>query len=313
MLGDPMRRGVAIRTRRLVPLALAIAANALPAQASSGRPNEYRITVDRRERTYLVDLPPRYDSRQRYPLVLDFHGGGGSPAAAREQTGFSTLGQQVGAIVVYPAGSGRLGDDRLLTWNTETCCGYAQRARIDETRFVRTLLDTLQRTYSIDSRRVFATGLSNGGMMAHLVGCRLGDRIAAIAVISGELTVDCRPARPVSVLIIHGTADQNLPFDGGSGRKALSPHDVRPVAYAVDRWRAIDQCRDSASVVVTGAVTHSSWTSCADGTVVELYRIEGGGHAWPGGQRMSRLLDAPSTTLDATRVAWDFFSAHPRR
>jgi len=74
--------------------------------------------------------------------------------------------------------------------------------------------------------------------MAHLAGCRLSDRFAAIAVVSGELTVDCKPQPPVSVLIIHGTADENLPYDGGVGRKALASHDVRPVRYAADTWRS---------------------------------------------------------------------------
>ena len=296
----------------LAALVVICTATSVRAQSTPGRSTEHRLVVDGRQRTYLVDLPPRYDARQRYALVLDFHGGGGSPASARTQSGLSTLAAEVGAIAVYPAGSGRLRDDRLLTWNTETCCGYAQRARIDEARFVRALLDTLEAAYSIDATRVFAIGLSNGGMMAHLVGCRLSDRIAAVAVVSGELTVDCKPRRPVSVLIIHGTADENLPYDGGVGRKALSPHAVHPVGYAVDRWRAIDRCPDSAKVMVTDKVTHHVWGPCADGTAVELYRIEGGGHAWPGGQRLSRILDAPSTSIDATRVAWAFFAAHPR-
>ena len=296
--------------------ALAIAtvvAGALRAQVAPPRSGEQHIRVDGRERMYAVDLPPRYEPSRRYPLILDFHGGGGSPSSARTQGGLTTLGAQVGAIVVYPAGSGRFRDDRLLTWNTETCCGYAQRAGIDEGHFVRTLLDTLEASYSIDSRRVYAIGLSNGGMMAHLVGCRLSDRFAAIAVISGELTVDCNPARPVSVLIIHGTADENLPYDGGTGRKALSPHAVRPVSYAVDRWRAIDRCAAAPTVVANGPVTHSVWSSCAEGTAVELYRIDGGGHAWPGGRRLSRVLDAPTAEIDATTIAWEFFAAHSRR
>ena len=297
---------------RLAVLIVICAARPVRAQSAPGSSTEHHIVVDGRKRSYLVDLPPRYDARQRYPVVLDFHGGGGSPASARTQSGLSTLAAEVGAIVVYPAGSGRLRDDRLLTWNTETCCGYAQRARIDETRFVGAMLDTLEAAYTIDATRVFAIGLSNGGMMAHLVGCRLSDRIAAVAVVSGELTVDCKPTRPVSVLIIHGTADENLPYDGGTGRKALSPHEVRPVGYAVDRWRAIDRCPESPKVAVNDKVTHSVWGPCVDGTAVELYRIEGGGHAWPGGQRLSRILDAPSTSLDATKVAWAFFAAHPR-
>jgi polyhydroxybutyrate depolymerase len=107
---------------------------------------------------------------------------------------------------------------RLLTWNTGTCCGYAQRSHVDDVAFIRALLDSLERTYRIDRRRVYATGLSNGGMMSYLVACALSDRFAAVAPVSGELSMDCAPTIPVSVLIIHGTADENLPYNGGIGR-----------------------------------------------------------------------------------------------
>jgi len=144
-------------------------------------------------------------------------------------------------------------------------------------------------------------------------GWLLSHRFAAIAVVSGELTVDCRPEHPVSVLIIHGTADENLPYDGGLGRKALASHDVRPVRYALDTWRSRDHCPDSASLAVSGSLAQSAWAPCAEGTAVEVYRISGGGHAWPGGERMSPLLDAPSTALEATPVIWAFFASHPKR
>ena len=301
-------------SRWLMILALGAGAPSLCAQPpGTSSSTLQRLEVDGRTRQYLVDLPPRYDRSRRYPLVLNFHGGGGSPNAAKTQSGFSLLGAREDVIVVYPAGTGRLRDDRLLTWNTVTCCGYAQRAKVDDVAFVRALLDRLEADYSIDSTRVYAIGLSNGGMMAHLVGCRLSDRFAAIAVISGELTIDdCAPQRPVSVLIIHGSADQNLPYEGGTGRKAIDPHDVRPVGFAVDSWRRVDRCPDTAHVTTTPQVQRSTWSPCANGTAVELYRIEGGGHAWPGGERLSRLLDAPSAALDATAVAWAFFAAHAR-
>ena len=292
-----------------VVLAVPLAAQTTGAAQSTS----HRIRVGARERRYEVDLPPQYDGRTPLPLVLDFHGGGGSPGGARTQTGFSTLGARVGAIVVYPAGSGRLGTRRLLTWNDETCCAYAQRAHVDDRGFVRALLDTLVASYAIDTTRIFATGISNGGMMAYLVGCDDADRVAAIAVVSGELTIDCHPTRPVAVLIIHGTADENLPYNGGVGSKALARHQVRPVSYAVNTWRALDGCPDSAATTTAGVVTHSVWAPCARGTAVELYTIEGGGHAWPGGRRMASFLDEPSGALNATEVAWAFFTAHARR
>lgn len=298
--------------RAAAALIVALASSLAAQSADSTTSLQRQLRVGGRTRSYLLDLPPRYAARGPLPLVINFHGGGGSPSGARAQSGFSALGARVGAIVVYPAGSGRFSDQRLLTWNTGSCCGYAQAQKVDETAFVRALIDTLEHTYSIDRNRIYATGLSNGGMMTYLVGCTLADRFAAIAVISGELSMDCHPSRPVSVLIIHGTADENLPYDGGVGRKALDKHDVKPVSFAVESWKSFDKCAGTAATTTQGVVRHDIWSPCADGTVVELYTIQGGGHSWPGGQRMARLLDAPSSALNATQAAWDFFTAHPR-
>lgn len=298
----------------LVLLSVPLAARALPAQANPGpRSYEAHLQAGGRDRTYLVDLPPQYDGRRELPLVIVFHGGGGSGAQVRRQTGMTELARSAGFIAVYPNGSGRFGE-RLLTWNAGPCCGYARSQLIDEAAFIRALLDRLQATLKIDPVRVYATGISNGGMMAYLAGCTLGGRIAAIGVVSGELTVpDCRPPRPVSVLVIHGTADEHLPFDGGVGRKALAKHDARSVAYAIDSWRRIDGCPAAAREERSGAIVHTAYAPCAHGTAVELYAIQGGGHAWPGGERSARFLDAPSDALDATPLIWRFFAAHPAR
>lgn len=278
---------------RLATALMLLAPAVLPAQGNGMQ----HVLVDGRERSYLVDLPPDYDGVQARPLVLVFHGGGGSPQYSRRQSKWSELGAREGAIVVYPAGTGRMGN-RLLTWNAGTCCGPARQQRVNEVSFVRALLDTLQSLYRIDRGRVFATGMSNGGMIAHLVACRMADRFAAVAVVSGELTLDdCTPSRPVSVLMIHGTADENLPFNGGVGRNALDRHDVRPVSFATDRWRAVDGCTGPVMDQHLGNVTRRMFTQCASGSAVELRIINGGGHVWP---------------ADAASVGWSFFKAHPR-
>lgn len=298
--------------RVLIALSL-LAPGTVDAQARS---YEATLRAGGRERSYLVDLPPQYDGRRALPLVIVFHGGGGSGAQARRAYGMSELGRREGFITVHPDGSARRGVP-LRTWNAGTCCGFAQEQRIDETAFVAALLDSLQARLRIDPARVYAAGMSNGGMMAYQAACALGGRIAAIGVVAGELTApDCRPPRPVSVLAIHGTADDHLPFDGGPGPASLDPHDTRPVSYAIDTWRRIDGCGDTPSVSRSGPVTHTRYAGCAGGTAVELYAIQGGGHAWPGAdspRRGRRRRGTPGAGMDATRVLWSFFQVHPRR
>lgn len=270
------------------------------------------VRIDGRERTYLIDLPPQYDGHSALPVVVVFHGGGGRAQSTRTQTHMSDAGSANGFIAVYPNGTGR-SRDRLLTWNTGSCCGYARNNNVDEVAFMRAMLDSLQRFYAVDAKRIYATGLSNGGMMSYLMGCALSDRFAAIAPVSGELSVPCTPAHPVSVLIMHGTADKNLPYDGGTGERALERHDVKSVQFAVDSWVGFDRCADKPSVVSSSALVRSTYAKCAGGTSVEVYKIIGGPHAWPGGVKLGPGPDAPSTALDATAVIWQFFATHPKR
>jgi len=292
--------------RLLLMLAAALALS----HAVAAEPIERHVRVGAVERSYFVDLPAAYDGRRALPAVLVFHGGGGAALSARTQTRMSEKGQAERFIAVYPQGSGVL-STKLLTWNATTCCGYAMQHRIDEVAFVRAVLDDLEANFQVDRARVYATGISNGGMMAYLSACALADRFAAIAVVAGELTTaDCRPTRPVSVIVIHGTADQNLPYDGGVGAKALARHAVRSVRFAVDFWRMHDGCRDAAVSERAGTVMRERYAPCASGSEVELITVGGGGHSWPGGARLARLLDEPSAALDASDVIWAFFARH---
>jgi len=229
----------------------------------------------------------------------------------RRQSRMSVKGDAEGFIAVYPQGSGGIAG-KLRTWNAGTCCGQAMQQRIDEIAFVAALLDDLQATVAIDRARVYATGISNGAMMAYEVACALADRIAGIAAVAGEMTAldRCRPSRPMPVLVIHGSADRNLPIDGGVGAKAFAVHEVRSLASAIDFWRRHDGCSESARSAVDGVVRRMSYSSCNGGSEVEVVTIEGGGHSWPGGDRLARFLDPPSTSLDATDEIWRFFARH---
>ena len=159
----------------------------------------------------------------------------------------SEKGEAEGFIAVYPQGSGGIAG-KLRTWNAGTCCGYAMQQRIDEIAFVAALLDDLQATVAIDRARVYATGISNGGMMAYEVACALADRIA------GDRRRRRRDDRARSLPADATGAgarhprqrDRNLPLDGGVGAKAFAVHEVRSVASAVDFWRRHDGCGESA-------------------------------------------------------------------
>ncbi len=299
-----------MRARRFTRLCVCLALFAATLGAS-GETIERRVRVGAVERSYEIDLPSRASRADALPAVIVFHGGGGSAQGTRKQTRMSAKGEAVGFIAVYPQGSGPFAA-RLLTWNAVTCCGRAMHQRVDEMAFVRALLDDLQAVANVDRARIYATGISNGGMMAYRVACELADRFAAIAVVAGEMTTldDCRPARPMPVLVIHGTADRNLPYDGGVGAAALAPHQARSVAAAVEFWRRSDACAGEGQTVRSGAVTRLTFAPCADGSAVELVTIEGGGHSWPGGDRLARFLDPPSPALDATDEIWRFFARH---
>ncbi|HSC62809.1 MAG TPA: PHB depolymerase family esterase [Caldimonas sp.] len=301
-----MRTACLLAGRALVAAVLAVSA-----ATGSAETIERTLRVGTRERSYEIDLPAGHDRARAFPVVIVFHGGGGSADSVRRQTRMSAKGEAEGFIAVYPQGSGGFAG-RLKTWNAGTCCGAAMKERVDEMAFVAALLDDLGDAVAIDRARVYATGISNGGMMAYEVACALADRIAAIAVVAGEMTAleRCRPSRPVPVLVIHGSADANLPVEGGTGAKAFAVHDVRSVASAVEFWRRHDGCGNDARSEAEGAVRRTIYASCHDGSEVELVMIAGGGHSWPGGDRLARFLDPPSPALDATAEIWRFFARH---
>lgn len=150
-------------------------------------------------RTYVVRTPSAMPSRNvRIPLVLVLHGGGGNAFNAERMTGFTKQAKTRGFIVAYPEGTGRF-NGKLLTWNAGHCCGYAMKNRTKDVDFIGTLIDKLIAEYPIDPRRVYVTGMSNGGMMAHRLGIELAHKLAAIApVVATVFGDEVRPRHPVS-------------------------------------------------------------------------------------------------------------------
>ncbi|MBI5712565.1 MAG: prolyl oligopeptidase family serine peptidase, partial [Chloroflexi bacterium] len=165
------------------------------------------------------------------------------------------------------------------------CCGYALDEKIDDTKFISALIDQMIATYTIDPKRVYVTGISNGGMMSYKLACELADKIAAIAPVAGALNVECKPSQPVSVIAFHGTDDQSVLYEGGVPKKQADSHERtdKSVAYAVSFWVKQNGCGTTPQKTGKGNIVSEIYSGCKNNTGVALYTIKGGGHAWPGG------------------------------
>jgi polyhydroxybutyrate depolymerase len=262
------------------------------------------------DRTYVVHVPASYDGSQAVPLVLVLHGSGGDAGEAARVSGMSAKSDVAGFLAVYPEGTGT-----SRTFNAGLCCGYAGRTMTNDVAFVRDVVADVSADYLVDPTRVYATGMSNGAMMAHRLGCEMSDVVAAIAPVAGALeVVDCAPAEPVSVIVFHGTADAIVPYEGGPAPTVPRgmDGDYDPVSIAVDQWATSAGCTGATDEQVRPNVARSQRTGCQAGYGVELYTVTDGGHAWPGGEPGWVGGDVPTTEVVATDLIWDFFAAHPK-
>lgn len=281
------------------------------------------VRVGDLERRYRVFVPTTYDASKPSPVVVVYHGGGGNPESMIRLTGMNAKAEEAGFLVVYPFGTGRLANS-LLTFNGGECCGYAMQNHTDDVGFTRELLDDLAAVANVDADRVFATGLSNGGIMAHYVASELSDRIAAIAPVGGPLMMEAtHNERAVPVMHFHGTADAFAPFDGGYGKGFLGRGKVtrfRSVDHTIQQWVRANGCNTEPEIVALPdiaedamTVTRKTWGGGKDGSEVVLIQIEGGGHTWPGQKPIVSLLGASTMDVSANDMMWEFFQKHPRR
>jgi polyhydroxybutyrate depolymerase len=280
-------------------------------------PGDYNgsLNVDGRKRSYVLHLPSSYNNKTKMSLVIVLHGGGGNAENIMTMTDFSTKSDAAGFIVVYPNGTSRFNNDKLLTWNAGNCCGYALDNNVDDVAFIRALIDELLSRLAVDPARIYATGMSNGGMMCYLLGCQLSDKIAAIAPVAGAMGMDnCYPTQPVSVIIFHGTADEHVLYNGGEPLKKVDNHTRidKSVSYAVNFWVNANDCSPVPQKEVVGTIIEETYSDGKDGSEVVLYTIIDGKHAWPGGTQGWLGGDVPTKEISATNLIWDFFANHPK-
>lgn len=266
------------------------------------------IPWDGLDRTYLVHLPEGYTGDEPLPLVIAMHGGVGSAFNIENQSGFSMEADEENFIVVYPEGA--LSLFNIRTWNAGNCCAYAMDNDIDDVGFINALLDELIGELAVDDSRIYATGISNGGMMAYRLGCELSDRIAAIGPVAGTMVANnCNPTRPVPVIQFHSYLDENIPYEGGIGN-GLSDHYNPPQDSVMMVWSQKDDCISIAETVVDNdEYTYTRSYDCACLSEVQYYITADGGHSWPGGNPTA-IGDDPSEYIDATSMMWDFFTQH---
>ena len=274
------------------------------------------VTDDGLTRTYVIHTPANYDSKKSYPLVLLFHGGYGSGAWVLSYTRFASKADNAGFIVVAPDGVDKHWNDGRGTIN----------ATVDDVGFVRQLIKALEARLAIDTRRIYATGISNGGKFTARLGCELSDALTAIgtvaAPIASELLSSCKP-RPISVVGIQGTADPFNPIDGGEsgGGYALAKGGMAAsAAETMKLWATVNGCNLTQNVANVPPrlndgtrVVKYSYSGCSAGTNVDYYIVQGMGHGWPpvkGG--FSRVSGSTSHNINATDVMWNFFDAHSR-
>ena len=275
--------------------------------------SKHTLTHDGRDRSYLLYVPADIDWNQLVPLVFTFHGGTGNAQNAINMSKFNEVADQNGFIVAYPNGTGRLREDILLTWNGGTCCAYAQENKVDDVGFVRAIVADLQAQANIDPHRIYATGMSNSGLLSHRLACEAADIFAAAAPVAGTLNFSpCQPTEPISIIEFHGTDDQHIPYEGGIGSASLVDVSFASVADSVEFWATFDGCNPQPQTSTTEDIQHEEWTGCKSTTAVELYTIIGGGHAWPGGVRGRPEADQPTESISASPVIWEFFAAHPK-
>jgi polyhydroxybutyrate depolymerase len=272
-----------------------------------------KLTHDGLERSYILYVPTSANLDQPVPLVFVLHGGTGNAESAIRMSGFNEVADQNGFLVAYPNGTSRVSSDILLTWNGGDCCGYAQQKNVDDVGFVRAIVSDVQSLANIDPKRIYASGMSNGGILSQRLACEAADIFAAVAPVAGTLNFSpCSPSQPISVIEFHGTTDQHIPYDGGLGPKSLVNVDFASVKDSVGFWTSFDKCSSQPQTDLTGDIKHETWTGCTASTSVELYAVINGGHAWPGGAAGRTDADQPTQTISASQLIWKFFAAHPK-
>ena len=257
-------------------------------------------------RRYLLHVPARYVPGTPTPLVIVIHGFMQTPAHQRDMSGWDEVAEREGFITAYPMGTGL-----PLRWESHLPIDESDDTRA-QVEFIADLIDEICDQYSVDQRRIYASGMSNGGGLAYVLAFELSKRIAAIAGVAGLYTYQADPppdARMVPMIAFHGVLDRIVPYEGGVKRFG---HPVPAVEDCLAAYAARAGCLSHSQSRVSDAVICTTFTGCADAFELTYYTVADAGHSWPGGEPLPERIAGPtSSEINATGLTWEFFSRHP--
>jgi polyhydroxybutyrate depolymerase len=275
-------------------------------------------------RTYLVHVPPNYSPKKPLPLVVVIHGAFDTAAGMEKYSTFSDLADRESFIVMYPNGMGIFG--LFQHWNAGHCCGKAANDDVDDVGFIASAINDVRVRLQIDPSRIYMVGFSNGGMLAYRFAAERGDILAAVAPlaasIGGRRSEDAPqwripdPVKPLSVITIHGMADDDIVYEGGVSLHRGGTRTFWSVNESIDFWVRHNGCHPNAAATELnhGHVRIHTWGACSNDTEVVLYLMENWGHVWPGRYFTAELEEEdPLKDFDAAEVIWNFFKSHTRK
>jgi polyhydroxybutyrate depolymerase len=293
------------------PDAAPVADQLVPAVTATGAATHGTLTFAGVQRTYRLYIPRNLPAGA-VPLFIGLHGGGGWGDQFAQTDHIEGLAESNGFIVVHPDGT-KIASGQGGVWNGGICCGVASRTNVDDVGFINALIAQLVTDHSIDSHRIFAYGHSNGAIMSYRLACDLSNRIVGIGLYAGTLGIPtCSPAQAVSVIHIHGTADENIPINGGPGSESKTAVDFPAPHAGFDTLAKLDECNPPAATVA-GDISAALSSQCKAGTAAEFVTIMGANHSWPDGTPIVPPANGPGYSgYDATAQIVAFLLAHPR-
>jgi polyhydroxybutyrate depolymerase len=292
-----------------------------PSTGPAGPGRSFRTVISGGdERCYLLVVPETTDLSQPVPLVISLHGFLGNARAQESLSLWNEVADSEGIVIAYPEAT-----LYPLRWNSSP---EFNATHVNDIQFMKDLINDIAGIMPVDRSRVYVNGMSNGGAMTALIACEMADQVAAVGIVAAPTVPDadtCRPARPMPVIVFHGTDDSIASYNSSVNlcenlscqmfRRMLNielgPVRTPPVEEGINMWVALNGCNPAPETIPQdGDVRGVRYTGCNEDAEVVFYTIEGGGHAWPGGTPLD-ALGKTSTDISASQTMWEFFSAHP--